>query len=150
ERGEHGSPRQRVHLPPRIGRLRVEFDRKYRFSRAPAGERFRSDLLRCPGGRRCDILSHGARPDAPTRTEETDMGLLADWQIRKDITIEPFDEGRSRPGVISYGVSSYGYDVRVGRKFKVFTNARCAIVDPKNFDPASFVDIEGDHCLIPP
>jgi dCTP deaminase len=52
--------------------------------------------------------------------------------------------------VISYGVSSYGYDVRVGRHFKVFTNARCAVVDPKNFDPASFVDIEGDSCLIPP
>ena len=45
---------------------------------------------------------------------------------------------------------SYGYDVRVGRHFKVFTNARCAVVDPKNFDPASFVDIEGDYCLIPP
>jgi dCTP deaminase len=55
-----------------------------------------------------------------------------------------------RPGVISYGVSSYGYDVRVGRNFKVFTNARCTVVDPKHFDPASFVDIEGDFCLIPP
>ena len=78
------------------------------------------------------------------------MGLLPDWQIRRDIKIEPFEEGSLRPGVISYGVSSYGYDVRVGRRFKVFTNARCAVVDPKHFDPASFVDIEGDHCLIPP
>jgi dCTP deaminase len=75
---------------------------------------------------------------------------LPDWQIRRDIKIEPFAEGSMRAGVISYGVSSYGYDVRVGRHFKVFTNARCAVVDPKNFDPASFVDIEGDHCLIPP
>jgi dCTP deaminase len=52
--------------------------------------------------------------------------------------------------VISYGLSSYGYDVRVGRRFKVFTNARCAVVDPKHFDAASFIDIEADSCLIPP
>jgi dCTP deaminase len=78
------------------------------------------------------------------------MGLLADHQIERDIRIEPFAANVSRPGVISYGVTSYGYDVRVGRKFKVFTNARCAVVDPKSFDPNSFVDIEGDHCLIPP
>jgi dCTP deaminase len=78
------------------------------------------------------------------------MSILADWQIQQLIKIEPFAESLSRPGVISYGVSSYGYDVRVGRRFKVFTNARCAVVDPKNFDPASFVDIEGDDCLIPP
>ncbi len=78
------------------------------------------------------------------------MGLLPDWQIARDIKIEPFADGSGRPGVISYGVTSYGYDVRVGRNFKVFTNARCAIVDPKNFDTASFVDIEGDFCLIPP
>jgi dCTP deaminase len=77
-------------------------------------------------------------------------GVLADWQILKEIKIEPFAESSHRPGVISYGVSSYGYDVRVGRQFKVFTNARCAVVDPKNFDRASFVDIEGDFCLIPP
>jgi dCTP deaminase len=78
------------------------------------------------------------------------MGVLPDWLIEKDIVIQPLAEGSVRPGAISYGVTSYGYDVRVGRKFKVFTNARCAVVDPKNFDPASFVDIEGDHCLIPP
>jgi dCTP deaminase len=78
------------------------------------------------------------------------MGVLADWQIRRDIKIEPFADGSSPPGTISYGTTSYGYDVRVGRKFKVFTNARCAVVDPKHFDPASFVDIEGDYCLIPP
>jgi dCTP deaminase len=78
------------------------------------------------------------------------MGLLPDWQIERDIKIEPLAGNASRPGFISFGVTSYGYDVRVGRKFKVFTNARCAVVDPKNFDPASFVDIEGDYCLIPP
>jgi dCTP deaminase len=78
------------------------------------------------------------------------MTVLPDWQIERDIKIEPFADGQSRPGVISYGVTSYGYDVRVGRNFKVFTNAHCVVVDPKHFDPQSFVDIEGDFCLIPP
>jgi dCTP deaminase len=86
----------------------------------------------------------------PPPHKEHAMGVLPDWQIQREIKIEPFAEGAVRPGVISYGLSSYGYDVRVGRHFKVFTNARCAVVDPKNFDPASFVDIEGDYCLIPP
>src|SRR5205085_3343151 len=75
---------------------------------------------------------------------------LPDWQIEKEIVIRPLADGSSCAGTISYGVTSYGYDVRVGRHFKVFTNAHCAVVDPKRFDPASFVDIEGDFCLIPP
>ncbi len=78
------------------------------------------------------------------------MGVLSDWLIKRNIKIEPFAEGAVRPGVISYGVSSYGYDVRVGRMFKVFTNVYGAVVDPKNFDSNAFVHIEGDHCLIPP
>lgn len=78
------------------------------------------------------------------------MSVLPDWQIRRDIVIEPFEESAVRTGVISYGVSSYGYDVRVGRRYKVFTNVHSVIVDPKEFKPASFVDIEGDHCIIPP
>jgi dCTP deaminase len=78
------------------------------------------------------------------------MGVLPDWQIKNDIVIQPFADGNVKAGAISYGVSSYGYDIRVGRHFKVFTNAHCAVVDPKNFDPNSFVDIEGDECLIPP
>ena len=78
------------------------------------------------------------------------MGLLPDWQIRKDIKIVPFAEESSRPGVVSFGVSSYGYDVRVGRNFKVFTNVYGALIDPKNFSPNAFVDIEGDFCIIPP
>ena len=78
------------------------------------------------------------------------MGILPDWLIQRDIKIEPFAEGSFRPGIISYGLSSYGYDVRVGRNFKVFTNVRCAIVDPKHFDPLSFVDLVADYCLIPP
>lgn len=78
------------------------------------------------------------------------MAILPDWRIRKEVCIRPIADLASRPGAISYGVTSYGYDVRVDRKFKVFTNARCTVVDPKNFDPASFVDMEGDSCLIPP
>lgn len=78
------------------------------------------------------------------------MGVLADWQIEKEVVIRPFADGSSRPGVVSYGVSSYGYDVRVGRKFKVFTNVYGAIIDPKHFAAAAFVDIEADYCIIPP
>jgi dCTP deaminase len=64
--------------------------------------------------------------------------------------IEPFVDDQVRSGVISYGVSSYGYDVRVGDEFKVFTNVFNTVVDPKNFDPKSFVDIRADVCIIPP
>jgi dCTP deaminase len=64
--------------------------------------------------------------------------------------IEPFVETQKRDGVISYGVSSYGYDMRVSDEFKVFTNVFSAIVDPKNFSPESFVDIKGNVCIIPP
>ena len=64
--------------------------------------------------------------------------------------IEPFVDDQVRAGVISYGVSSYGYDVRVGDQFKVFTNVFNTVVDPKNFDARSFVDIKADVCIIPP
>ncbi len=64
--------------------------------------------------------------------------------------IEPFEDRQVRQGVVSYGVSSYGYDCRVGNEFKVFTNVYNTVVDPKNFDPKSFVDITGDECIVPP
>jgi dCTP deaminase len=64
--------------------------------------------------------------------------------------IDPFVDDQVRQGVISFGVSSYGYDVRVGDEFKVFTNVYNTVVDPKNFDPKSFVDIKADVCIIPP
>jgi dCTP deaminase len=64
--------------------------------------------------------------------------------------IEPFVDHQVREGVISYGVSSYGYDIRVADEFKIFTNVNSSIVDPKNFDPRSFVDFKGDVCIIPP
>jgi dCTP deaminase len=73
---------------------------------------------------------------------------------RKARMIEPFEPAQIRAvdgrRVISYGTSSYGYDIRCAPEFKVFTNINSAIVDPKNFDPASFVDIDADVCIIPP
>ena len=64
--------------------------------------------------------------------------------------IEPYEDRQVRDGVISYGVSSYGYDMRVAREFKIFTNVLSSIVDPKDFDPKSFVEFEGDYCIVPP
>jgi dCTP deaminase len=82
------------------------------------------------------------------------MGLKPDHWIarmaREEHMIEPFEEGKAREGVISYGVSSYGYDIRVTDEFKIFTNINSAVVDPKNFDTASMVDYRGDVCIIPP
>jgi dCTP deaminase len=82
------------------------------------------------------------------------MGLKPDHWIRKMVQeyrmIEPFAEEQVRDGVISYGVSSYGYDIRVADEFKIFTNVFSAIVDPKHFDPRSMVDFKGEVCVIPP
>src|SRR5262249_48211270 len=64
--------------------------------------------------------------------------------------IEPFVDEQMRVGVISYGLSSYGYDIRVADDFKVFTNVYNTVVDPKSFDSRSFVDIKTDVCIIPP
>jgi dCTP deaminase len=64
--------------------------------------------------------------------------------------IEPFVEKQNRQGVISYGLSSYGYDARVSREFKIFTNVDSAVVDPKKFSAESFVDRETDICVVPP
>jgi dCTP deaminase len=64
--------------------------------------------------------------------------------------IEPFTDRQVREGVISYGVSSYGYDIRVADEFRIFTNVNTTIVDPKHFDPRSLVDYKGDVCIIPP
>lgn len=81
-------------------------------------------------------------------------GILADHQIR-DLSlnhgmIDPFVEKQNHKGVISYGLSSYGYDARCSNEFKIFTNVDNAIVDPKSFSAESFVDRETDVCIIPP
>ena len=82
------------------------------------------------------------------------MGLKSDSWIKKMARehnmIDPFTDSQVRQGVISYGVSSYGYDIRVADEFKIFTNVFSAIVDPKNFNPQSMIDFKGDVCIIPP
>lgn len=79
-------------------------------------------------------------------------GVLPDHLIRKLIGIEPFAEKPCHSGSISYGLTSYGYDLRLGRKFKVF-QPNCneaGLIDPKNFNPELLRDHEGDYCIIPP
>lgn len=82
------------------------------------------------------------------------MGVKPDSWIRRMAKehkmIEPFVDHQVRHDVISYGVSSYGYDIRVTDEFKIFTNVHSAVVDPKNFNPNSFIDYKGDICVIPP
>ncbi len=86
------------------------------------------------------------------------MGIKSDRWIRQMAEsqgmIEPFEPGQIRTGqdgrMISYGTSSYGYDVRCSSEFKIFTNINSAIVDPKSFDQSSFVDVHQDVCIIPP
>ena len=86
------------------------------------------------------------------------MSIKSDKWIRRMAAehgmIEPFEPGQVREvegrKIISYGTSSYGYDIRCAPEFKVFTNIHSTVVDPKNFDEKSFVDFEGDSCIIPP
>ena len=82
------------------------------------------------------------------------MSIKSDRWIRRmareHSMIEPFVDGQVREGAISYGVSSYGYDMRVAPEFRIFTNVLSIIVDPKHFDARSFVEFEGDVCIVPP
>jgi dCTP deaminase len=85
------------------------------------------------------------------------MSIKSDRWIRRMAgqgMIEPFESGQVRSvdgrRIVSYGTSSYGYDVRCAPEFKIFTNINSTIVDPKNFDPKNFVDFDGDVCIIPP
>jgi len=82
------------------------------------------------------------------------MSVMSDRWIRKMAVeqrmIEPFTDTQVRAGVISYGLSSYGYDVRIADEFKIFTNINHTVVDPKDFDPRSFVDVVAKECIIPP
>ncbi|MBW8726181.1 MAG: dCTP deaminase [Inquilinus limosus] len=82
------------------------------------------------------------------------MTIMSDIWIREralqNKMIEPFVEQQKREGTISFGLSSYGYDARVSDEFLVFTNVDSALVDPKNFDPKSFVERKGPVCIIPP
>jgi len=82
------------------------------------------------------------------------MSIKSDAWIKRMASehgmIEPFVEGQVREGVVSYGVSSYGYDIRVADEFKVFTNINTTVIDPKSFDPRSFVDLKAPVCIVPP
>ena len=82
------------------------------------------------------------------------MTIKADRWIRRMALehrmIEPFEQRQVRAGVVSYGLSSYGYDIRVADEFKVFTNINSTVIDPKAFDPRSFVDIKAAVCIVPP
>src|SRR5258705_33488 len=82
------------------------------------------------------------------------MSIMSDRWIRKMCLeyrmIEPFAEKQVRDGVISYGISSYGYDLRIADEFKIFTNVNTTIVDPKQVDPNSMVDFRGPVAVIPP
>jgi dCTP deaminase len=82
------------------------------------------------------------------------MSIKSDRWIRRmareHAMIEPFEESQVRQGVISYGVSSYGYDMRVAGDFRIFTNVHSTVVDPKHFDARSFVEHQGEVCIVPP
>ena len=82
------------------------------------------------------------------------MSIKSDKWIKKmskdESMIKPFVESNIRQDVVSYGLSSYGYDIRVSDEYKIFTNVNNSIVDPKNFDSKSFVDFKGDVCIVPP
>ena len=82
------------------------------------------------------------------------MSIKSDTWIKRMATehrmIDPFVDDQVREGVVSYGVSSYGYDIRVADEFKVFTNINTTVIDPKAFDPRSFVDIKAPVCIVPP
>ena len=82
------------------------------------------------------------------------MAIKSDFWIEKMSLeygmIDPFEAKQERGGKISYGLSSFGYDIRVSDEYKIFTNVNNSIIDPKNFDSASFVDYKGDVCIVPP
>jgi len=81
------------------------------------------------------------------------MSIIPDWKIKelaRQGMIDPFTNELIKNGAISYGSSSYGYDIRVADEFKIFTNVNNVVIDPKQFDSNAFVDFKGDVCIIPP
>src|SRR5674476_461995 len=105
----------------------------------------------------CPERFHGAtEPDrkVPPRGIKQSMAIKSDRWIRQQATehqmITPFSEKQVREGVISYGLSSYGYDLRVSDEFKIFTNVNSAIIDPKAFDERSFVSVQSASVIVPP
>jgi dCTP deaminase len=110
-----------------------------------------------------DVANIGRFPDhfaarEHSKSELSSMSIKSDQWIRRMAAshkmIEPFEPGQVREAngqkIVSYGTSSYGYDIRCSNEFKIFTNINSTIVDPKHFDAGSFVDFKGDVCIIPP
>ena len=99
------------------------------------------------------MIETAVKPEVLSQVKSTGR-ILVDWEIReyakKYGMLEPFEETLKRNGVISYGLSSMGYDIRVTDEYKIFTNVRQAVVDPKEFNPDSFIDYKGETCVIPP
>ena len=102
------------------------------------------------------MLNAQMKPATDTNAEHIPSfgRILVDWEIREYVKkyqmLDPFEERLVRDGKISYGLSSMGYDIRVTEDYKIFTNVRQAVVDPKQFNPDSFVDFKGAQCVIPP
>jgi dCTP deaminase len=96
----------------------------------------------------------GVQPDSWIRRMALEHGMIepfADRQVRRQPAADASEAGAPPgPALISYGLSSYGYDLRVSDEFKVFTNVHNTVVDPKQFDPKSFVDFKADTCIVPP
>ena len=118
----------------------------------------RRNLRECPANL-VRQLCQSQVPIPQTRERSEQMSIKSDHWIRRMAAqhgmIEPFEPGQMRHAadghrIVSYGTSSYGYDVRCAREFKIFTNINSTIVDPKAFDTSSFVDVEADVCIIPP
>jgi len=95
-------------------------------------------------------LSEPGRYDAPSGACVIKSDRWIRQQALEKGMIKPFEERQVRAAVISYGLSSYGYDLRIADEFKIFTNINNTIVDPKGFDPRSFVDYQGPVCIVPP
>src|SRR5262249_26885527 len=156
-RGQGRSRARRGPLPARHA-VPAARPRHARRGHVPARARDRSRASRL--ARRAGHARRGPRPrpGAASRASRLSypypMSIKSDRWIRRMAQehrmIEPFPDRQVREGVISYGVSSYGYDVRIADEFKIFTNINSTIVDPKHFDPRSFVDFKGEVCIIPP
>ena len=102
----------------------------------------------------CNLSQATASDRTAARRENTRMSIKSDRWIRQQAIdhrmIVPFSEKQVCAGVISYGLSSYGYDLRVSDEFKIFTNVNSTVVDPKKFDERSLVSLESDVCIVPP
>src|SRR5665213_106742 len=146
----HGRRRAR---PPRCAPISASARRR-RASATPCPTSRPPDRIRRVALEPPSPIYYKVRQAPPPILQGNPMSIMPDKWIREmaqtRAMIEPFVEKQTREGVISYGLSSYGYDARVTREFKIFTNVDSAMVDPKSFSTKSFVDRETDICVVPP